>query len=184
MDRWALRDAASPLDFALGGFSQSYEAQYQLIPRNGSLLRVSVFHRSLRNLLVDLQDPQLAPLQAPVVVAAGTLRGAEVELEHWLTRELSAGAWVRVSENSRTGTGGLDIPFQPRLNSEVRLDYLNRSGVRVALVWSHVGSRYANLANTWKRSGFEVVNLSLARQFSLHTDVVLVVDDLLNEGNG
>ena len=36
------------------------------------------------------------------------------------------------------------------------------------------------MANATKADGFDVVNLSLARQIDLHTDVTITVDDLFD----
>ena len=179
VDHWALPDGLSPLDLGGGGFSQSYELQYQLMPRNGSLFRVAGFYRTLRNFIVDLQDPQWAPGQAGAVVAAGSLQGAQVECEHWLTREISARAWLRFTDSKNGAGPGLDIPLQPRLTSQVAADFLSHSGLRGELSWVHVGSRYADLPNATRLGSYDVLNLRAAHQFNLHLDVFVVIDNVL-----
>jgi len=63
---------------------QSYELQYQALPVNGAFLRVSgSTARCATSSLTWPIPPWLRPRarRAP----EGTLRGAEVEWEHWLT---------------------------------------------------------------------------------------------------
>jgi outer membrane receptor protein involved in Fe transport len=149
------------------------------MPRNGSLFRVAGFYRTLRNFIVDLQDPQWAPGQAGAVVAAGSLQGAQVECEHWLTREISARAWLRFTDSKNGAGPGLDIPLQPRLTSQVAADFLSHSGLRGELSWVHVGSRYADLPNATRLGSYDVLNLRAAHQFNLHLDVFVVIDNVL-----
>jgi tetratricopeptide (TPR) repeat protein len=184
VDYWALSDGLSPLDFSDGGFGQSYELQYQLMPRNGSLLRVGGFHRSLRNYLVDLSDPTWAPGEAAAVLARANLSGAEIEFEHWLTRDLSVGAWARYTDSENNDAGGPDIPFQPKVLGLARLDYLSPSGLRASARWRYIGSRYADLTNATKAGAYDVLDLAAACQMNLHTDLFLGVDNVLDETAG
>jgi tetratricopeptide (TPR) repeat protein len=182
VDYWAL-DPVSPLDFAAGGFGQSYELQYQLMPRNGSLLRVTGFHRTLRNYIVDLVDPAWAPASTGVILDSATLTGVELEGEHWLSRDLSVGAWARYTDTGIDGAGGGEVPFAPKFLGQVRLDYLSPSGLRAGVRWRHVGSRWTDLANSagLKAGGYDVVDVSAAYQVNLHTDLFLQADNLFDE---
>jgi outer membrane receptor protein involved in Fe transport len=178
---WGLRDWLSPLDLALGGYSQSNELQYEWLPSSGALVRLSLFRRDLKNYLVDLQDPQWSAGAAAVVLASGTLTGGEIEAEQWLTRSLSAGLWARFTESKNQETGDRDIPYQPTMTGYLRADYLAENGMRVGVVWLHVGKRYADLANTTRLGGYSVLNLRADWQRNLHTDWFITVDNLLNE---
>ncbi|MBM3500716.1 MAG: TonB-dependent receptor, partial [Armatimonadetes bacterium] len=184
VDSWALADGLSPLDFTDGGFGQSYELQYQLMPRNGSLLRVSGFRRTLRNFIIDLEDPVWAPGAAAAVLNRATLTGAEAEFEHWLTRELSVGGWVRYTDSSSEGSGGLEVPFQPRLLALAHLDYIAESGLRATARWRHIGSRYIDLANDREADAYNLFDLAAAYQVDLHTDLFLSLENVLDERDG
>ncbi|MEI6502534.1 MAG: tetratricopeptide repeat protein, partial [Armatimonadota bacterium] len=65
VDPYALRSFMSPTDLARGGYSQSYELQYESTPPSG-VLRVAIFQRDVRNLLVDLEDPAWSLEAAPL----------------------------------------------------------------------------------------------------------------------
>ncbi len=178
---WGLGEWLSPLDLALGGYTQSHEVQYELLPSNGSLLRLSLFRREARNFLVDLQDPQWSAGAAGVILGAGTLTGGELAAETSLGRNLSAGLWARVMDTRNEDLGNNEIPYQPRLSGQVRLDYLGENGLRAGVVWVHVGRRYADLANTTRLGSYSVVNLRVDWQQNLHTAWFVMVENLLDE---
>lgn len=183
VDEWSLSDALSPLDLSRGGYSQSWEIQYEAGARSSTLFRVGLFHRDLRNLLVDLRDPSLAGGAAPILIGAGRTEGVEVEFERWLARDLSAGVqalWV----DSQDEATGLELPYQPQLQGLVRLDYLDPNGWRGSLVLNHVGRRYADQTETTRLGSFSTWDLLLARQQSLHTDLFLSVENLFDQENG
>ncbi len=181
VDDWALRDWISPLDLATGGFSQSYELQYELTPADGSLLRLSGFHRTLKNFIVDLDDPRWAPGQVGMVLASGTFTGGEIEWEHWVGRDLSAGIWLRYTDSENDDAGGVEIPYQPKLAGQLRLDYMDENGVRVGVAWLHIGRRYADIANTTELGSYNLINLRVAKQRDLHTDLFLSVENLFDQ---
>lgn len=180
VDYWAVRDAVSPLDLAFGGYAQSYELQWQLMPPDGSLLRVCAFQRDLRNYVVYLDDPAWAAGKAGAVLAAGTLRGAEVEWERWLSRDLSGGVRLRYTDARNDEAGERRVPYQPRLRGQVRLDYLDRTGLRIGAEWVHIGSRWADTAGLTRLGSYGVMNLRAARQLDLKTDVFVTVENLLD----
>ncbi|MEN6303164.1 MAG: TonB-dependent receptor [Armatimonadia bacterium] len=179
VESWASRPFMSPLDLARGGYSQSYELQYECQPA-GSLLRATLFHRDLRNLLVDLQDPAWATGAAPLVLDSASTEGAELELERWLGRDLSGGVWARYTDSESDDAAGREVPYQPKLAAQARLDYLNADGWRLALIWQHVGKRYADQLNAERLGSYSLFNFSVARQFNLHTDVFVTAENLLD----
>lgn len=183
VDHWSLGDTRSPLDFALGGFGQSYELQYQLLPRDGSLLRLSAFHHTMRNVIIDLQDPAWAGGVVGEVVGSADASGAEVEYERWLGRDLSGGLLVRYTTSNNDETGR-DVPYVPQLLARLRLDYLDPLGYRVGASWTHVGRRYADFAASRELGSYGVLDLSVARQLDLHTDVFVGVENVFDRRYG
>jgi tetratricopeptide (TPR) repeat protein len=180
VDDYALRDWISPLDLADGGYSQSWELQYQLMPRNASLLRLSGFYRTLRNFIVDLEDPAWDVGQVPAVLAGGTMRGGEFEWEQWIGKKVTAGLWTRLSTSENEDNPGHQIPYQPKLSGILRLDYLDESGLRIDTQWLEVGRRYADIANTTLLGSYGTLNLRVDKQFNLHTDLFFTLENVLN----
>lgn len=180
VEMWALRPFMSPLDLARGGWSQSYELQYERHPQNGSMLRVGLFRRDFCNLLVDLQEPALAPEEAPVVVASASTQGVEFEWERRLTPTLTSGLWVRYTASNNEEAGG-DLPYTPQLLGQARLDYMDSAGWRLGAVWTQIGRRYADLANGTRLPSYGLLSLTGARQCNLHTDVFVSVENALNK---
>lgn len=178
---WALRPWLSPLDLATGGYSQTWEAVYERTPEDGSVLRGGLFFRSLENLIVDLEDPALSPGRMGLVVASADVRGGEIEWERWLTENLSGGVWVRYTDTDNNAPGGGELPMQPDWTGRLRLDYIDRSGIRASVAWVHVGERYADAANAVQLDAFDIVNLHLRKQFGLHTDLFLSVRNVFDE---
>ncbi|MGE5531045.1 MAG: TonB-dependent receptor domain-containing protein, partial [Bacteroidota bacterium] len=179
VDRYSLRASVSNLDLAPGGYAQSYELQYELVPPAG-LLRVSLFQRDLRNLLIDLEDPRWSTGVAREVIGAATLRGAEVEFERELGDNLTVGAWARYTDSDADDLGGAEVPYQPRLQGQVRLDYLDAAGWQVGAALTHVGERYAHLGNSVELGSYSLLSMAIARQLDLHTFVFLNVQNALD----
>jgi hypothetical protein len=184
VEQWSLTDWLSPLDLARGGYSQSYELQYERLSGQGTLLRLAAFHRDLRNLLVDLDDPRLSAGAGPTLVGSGSLQGLELEAERWLGRDLSGGAQVVWLDSNNDDAGGLDLPYQPSVRGQVRLDYLDANGWRGSLVMEHVGRRYADLAATTRLGSVSLWHLTLAKQQDLHIDLFLTVSNLFGKDTG
>jgi len=99
-------------------------------------------------------------------------------------RDLSAGASVRYTDSDNDAAAGLRIPLQPRWTGQVRLDYLNRSGYRSALVWRHVGDRLADVGGASRLPGYDTLDLSLARQLDLHWDVYANIENCSTRTTG
>ncbi len=180
---WALRDWISPLDLATGGYSQSYELQYERLGQRDSLLRLAAYHRDMKNLIVDLADPAWATGQVGLVLASGTLSGAELEWERWLGNGVTAGVWVRYTDSENEDAGG-KLPYQPEITGIAHVDYMDRAGHRVRVRWVHVGDRWADFANAVELGAYDVVDIALFRQLDLHTDVFVTVENLLGESYG
>lgn len=179
VDWYGLRDFASPSDLARGGYAQSYELQYELVPPGG-VYRASLFQRDLRNLLVDLEDPAWSIEAAPLLLGSATVKGAQLELEPQLGRCLTGGLFVRYASSSNDDAGGREVPYLPRWTGQARLDYLDNNGWRAGLIWSFVGRRFADADNTVELGSYGVLSAQVARQFNLHTDVFVNVENVLN----
>lgn len=180
VDEWATRFWLSPLDLARGGFSQSTELQYELQPADGSLLRAAVFHRHLRNLIVDLEDPAWSVEPTPLVLDKASFRGIELEYERWLTDRLSSGIWMRWLDTDSDQVNGA-VPYQPAFSAQARLDYLDDNGWRLGLLWQHVGQRTVNAEGVQELPAYGVASLRASYQMNLQTDAFLFVENLLNE---
>lgn len=179
VERYALRPDISRFDLARGGYSQSYELQYEVVRPSG-LLRASLFQRDARNLLTDLQDPRWSRAVSPEVIGAATLRGAEIELERELGHNLTFGAWARYTDSRDDDSGGTDLPYHPRYAGQARLDYLDEAGWQIGAAWTYIGERFADPANSLELGSYNVLSLSLARQLNLHTFVFVNVENLLD----
>jgi outer membrane receptor protein involved in Fe transport len=114
-------------------------------------------------------------------VGAATLRGAELECERQLTPTLTGGAWARYTESSNDDPGGADVPYQPQLAGQVRLDYLDAAGWQIGAALSHVGKRQADLAGKDELGSYNTLSLAIARQLSLRTFVFLNVENALDK---
>jgi tetratricopeptide (TPR) repeat protein len=181
VEHWALRDWLSPLDLTTGGFSQTYELQYQLLPRSGSLLRLSAYYRTLRNFIIDLQAPEWSAGAAGAITASGSTQGAELEWERWLSPTLSAGVWARYTDSSNDEVAGRDIPYQPQWAGSARLDYMDATGLRACLQWLHVGKRYADMRNLTELDATNVFNLRFEKQADLHTEYFVEARNLFDK---
>ncbi len=184
VDIWALGDWTSPPGLAPGGYTQSYELQYERMPADGSLLRLAVFSRDMHNLLVGLDHPRWGPGTVGQVVGAASLRGAEAEWEQWLGSRLSAGLCLRYVDSENSDSQGCEIPYVPRLMGQLRFDYMDRHGVRATAVWVHTGRRYADMANTRLLESLDALTVGLAKQFDLHTEAFITVHNVLDAGDG
>jgi outer membrane receptor protein involved in Fe transport len=182
VDRYDLRPFPTLMNLARGGFNQAYELQYEVAPPNGGFFRASLFQRDLRNLLVDLQDPAYSVEAAPLVVNSARLQGAEIELERPLCRNWTGGLWGRYASSTNDDAGGLDLPYQPRWTGQARLDYLDNAGYRAALVWSVFGRRFADASTTL--GAYNLLDLTFARQFNLHTELFVNVNNVLDRRDG
>lgn len=182
VERFSLGDGLSPLDLTDGGYSQSYELQFEHRPTRDSVIRVSGFDRRLRNLIVDLEDPAWSPRVGIALLDTAEFRGAELEWEQRLTDSLTASAWARYTDSENRDAGGLGIPYRPEFSSRAGLEYTGRSGLRARANWLRVGNRYGDIANAAKLGSYDVVDLWAAYQVDLQTDVFLTVDDVFDEG--
>ncbi|MHB8995022.1 MAG: TonB-dependent receptor domain-containing protein [Armatimonadota bacterium] len=179
VERYALRPEISRFNLARGGYSQSYELQYEVVPPAG-MMRVALFQRDVRNLLIDLEDPAWSTGVTRMVAGAATLRGAEIELEREFGENLTVGAWARYTDSNNDDPGEADLPYQPRLLGQLRLDYLDTAGWQVGAALTHVGERYADPANAVELGSYSLLSLAVAKQLNLHTFVFLNVENALD----
>lgn len=179
VDWYSLRGFISPIDLGRGGFAQSYELQYELDPPGG-VFRASLFQRDIRNLIVDLQDPAWSVMAEPLVVGSATLKGAELEAEQQFGNCLTAGAFARYTSSSDHDHGGADVPYVPTWVGQARLDYLDDQGWRIGLLWNFVGRRFADASNTDELGSYNVLDVRVARQCNLHTDLFVNVLNVLD----
>ena len=103
---WALGDWVSPLDLSTGGYSQSYELQYQLTGKRGSLLRFLRLVEVVRGLLpgasfddrfalfddLDMDRAQRVGAGTGVTVLDGITRFARYSRLLWMERRAPAAA--------------------------------------------------------------------------------------------
>lgn len=183
VEQWALVDPLSPLDLARGGYSQSHEVQYQRLLPGRALIRVGLFQRDLRNLLVDLEDPARSAGATPAVIGSGYLRGARLEAERRLGRDLSGGLTLLWQESHNDGNGR-DLPYQPDVTGTLRLDYLGYSGWRGGVAMEHVGRRYTDIGATARLGSTQLWRLTAAKQQNVHADFFLMILNLFDESTG
>jgi outer membrane receptor protein involved in Fe transport len=145
------------------------------------LLRLSAYYRTLRNYIIDLQDPQWSAGAVGTITASGSTRGAELAWERWLTPTLSAGVWARYTDSRNDEMLGHDIPYQPQWAGSARLDYMDSAGWRASLQWLHVGKRYADVRNLTRLGSTNVFNLRLEKQADLHTEYFLEARNLFDK---
>jgi tetratricopeptide (TPR) repeat protein len=183
VDRWETSRLADPTRLARGGFSQSYELHYQQVIAGGSLWHLAVYQRDLRNALINLQDPAWQTAGASPLLGAATLRGAEAEMGRRVGKGLNLLLRARYMESDNPGAGGREVPYVPQWQGRARLNYLDAKGYRAALSYDYLGQRYADLANATRLEAYGLVSASVARQFNLHTDVFVNVENALDRDN-
>jgi outer membrane cobalamin receptor len=107
------------------------------------------------------------------------MQGAEVELEKPLGRDLTGGVWLRYTDTEDDATG-LKLPYQPEFTGQARLDYLDTAGWRIGLAYTFFGRRFADAANADELGSYGLLRLNVARQFNLHADVFVDVENALD----
>lgn len=179
VDWYSLRSFIRPIDLARGGYAQSYELQYEVDPPGG-VFRASLFQRDIRNLIVDLEDPAWSVAGELAVLSSATLKGAELEAEQQFGNCLTAGAFARYTSSSDDDHGGADVPYVPTWVGQARLDYLDNQGWRIGLLWDFVGSRFDGKDKNDRLASYNVLDLHVARQFNIHTDLFVNVLNVLD----
>jgi hypothetical protein len=166
-------------DFAEGGWAQNTELHWQLAPEDASLLRLSLAYRTMRGQLIDTVDPALAPMATRLLVPQSKWRSAEIEYERWLTERLSGRVFARFVDADSPTSGAL--PYHPRTVAGAGLDYVDESGIRAGLAFEWIGARWHDEANTLRVPSYVLGRLRLSKQFDLHTEVFVAIDNLLDE---
>ena len=167
------------LGFAEGGWAQSTELHWQLAPADASLLRLSLAYRTMRGQLIDVADPRLRPMATRLLVPKSKWRSAEIEYERWLARRLSGRVFARFVDADSSASGAL--PYHPRTTAGAGLDYLDESGIRAGLQFQWVSGRWHDEANSVRVPSYVLGRLRFSKQFDLHTEVFVAIDNLLDE---
>jgi Flp pilus assembly protein TadD len=179
VELWAQPYGFDLLSLVEDGSAMSYELHYDRPLGKAGLLSLSGFHRDVSGLLLDLEDPQLAPAPSRQPVKHADISGAQIAFEHPLAGALTGRAWFRYQ--SATDREAQDLPYFPGLQGGLRLDYLDRSGWRGMLNTTWVGSRYADSENTRKLGGFFLADLRVSKQIGLRQNLFLQINNLLDQ---
>jgi outer membrane receptor protein involved in Fe transport len=185
---------AQPLGFdRLGttdaGWTMSHELHYERPTSRLGLLSLSAFLRSAHGLLLDLEHPRFAPAPTRLFVPRARIRGGEAAFEHALGRSFSGRLFARY-QSTVDRESNRELPYFPRWQGGIRLDYLDRAGWRNFLALTYVGRRAgrggplgggrAPGAASGKLAGFPLLDLRLARQLSLRQSLFLQINNLLD----
>jgi tetratricopeptide (TPR) repeat protein len=178
VELWAQPFGFDQLSLVEDGSAMSYELHYIRPASDSSVLSLSAFRRSVRGLLIDLEDPQLAPSASRLPVRRASIDGAQVAYERWLTHSLTGRVWARFQSTSDASAG--ELPYFPDWQGGFRFDYLDRSGWRAGLDTTWVGSRFADSENTRRVSSFLLVGLRLEKQLTLRNSLFIQINNLFN----
>lgn len=175
---------AQPFGFDLFGLvedgaAMSYELHYDRRTAKNGALSLSAFTRRVNGLLLDLEDPLLAPAPSRLPVRRAEISGGQVAYEQWLSQALTGGVWLRY-QSTANRTTGLALPYLPDWQGGLRLDYLDRNGWRGVLGVTWIGSRFADGENTRRLGGFVVTDLRVSKQIGLRQNLFIQVNNLFN----
>jgi hypothetical protein len=177
VESWYGPQGLQLFDFAEGGYAQNTELHWQWSPPDSSVLHVSLAYRTMRGRLIDVVDPQLTPLATRLLVPTSDWRSAEIEYERWLSHSLSGRVFARfLDADSPNGT----LPYHARTRAGGELDYVDKTGIRAGLAFEWVSARFADEANTIRVPSFVLGRLRLAKQFDLHTNVFVEINNVLD----
>jgi tetratricopeptide (TPR) repeat protein len=178
VELWAQPFGFDQLNLVDDGLAMSYELHYIRPASDSSVWSLSAFRRNVHGLLIDLEDPQLAPAPSRLPVRSAQIDGAQVAYERWLTHTLTGRVWARYQTTSDASAG--ELPYFPDWQGGFQFDYLDRSGWRAGLGTTWVGSRFADRENTNRLSGFLLVDLRLEKQLTLRHSLFVQINNLLN----
>jgi tetratricopeptide (TPR) repeat protein len=178
VELWAQPFGFDQLSLVEDGSAMSYELHYIRPASDSSVLSLSAFHRSVRGLLIDLEDPRLAPSPSRLPVRRAQIDGAQIAYERWLTHALTGRLWARYQSTSDASAG--ELPYFPDWQAGIRFDYLDRSGWRAGLDTTWVGSRFADRENSRRMGSFVVVDLRLEKQLTLRNSLFIQINNLFN----
>ena len=118
----------------------SYELAWERTTPGGSLLSLSAFYRRGRNLLVPIVDLVTAPIGIRLPYSRGEVVGGQIGLERPIGRSLTGRVFGKFQETNSLDAPG-HLPYFPRWQTEARIDYLGRNGIRSFLAARYTGSR-------------------------------------------
>jgi tetratricopeptide (TPR) repeat protein len=172
----------SYLNFTEGGAGRTYEVRYQRQGRRSSTITAALAYQRVRGLLIDIEDPALTGLPTRLLVERGHRWIADTSYEQWLTSTVTGRAWLRwQSSEGRFPTvavDGTDWPYIPEWQAGSRLDYIDRSGLRVGLEGIWVGRRFADPQNLRRVASHPLFNLGVQYQRNLHENYFINVLNL------
>jgi tetratricopeptide (TPR) repeat protein len=178
VELWAQPFGFDLLSLVEDGSAMSYELHYDRSLGKAGVVTLSGFHRDVSGLLLDLEDPQLAPAPSRLPVREADITGAQVSFERWLTGSLTGRTWLRYQ--TATDRAAKELPYFPGWQGGFRFDYLDASGWRAMLNTTWVGSRYADSDNTRKLGGFFLADLRVSKQIGLRQNLFLQINNLFN----
>jgi tetratricopeptide (TPR) repeat protein len=178
VELWAQPFGFDLLGLVEDGAAMSYELHYDRSLNAGGAVSLSAFTRRVNGLLLDLEDPEMAPAPSRLPVRRAAINGAQAAYEQWLSRAVTGRVWVRYQETSDRATG-LDLPYFADWQGGLRFDYLDRAGWRGALGATWIGSRYVDSENSRRLGGFFLLDLRLSRQIGLRQNLYVQVNNLL-----
>jgi tetratricopeptide (TPR) repeat protein len=140
------------------GTGTSIELEGDHTFRNGSFVRLGVFHQNLKDLLEPTADGSGTP------VSHGRLQGARLGYEGSISRDVSfflSGGYTRARD---TGADR-DIANVPRWTGEAGLFYLHHDGWFVQPSLFYQGARFRS--DRSRAAAFSAVNLRIGKRFGL-----------------
>lgn len=181
VEPWAQTRDFDITDLTADGSAMSYEVHYERPGSSARLLRLSAFMHRVHGLLVEVEDPALAPMPERALIPRAVVSGLEASYEQWLTPAMTltlSGRWQRSSDERN---GDTRIVQYPEKSALARLDYLDRAGWRLKLALEAVGPRYGDRGNTQLLPGYGLVSARVARQLDLHRELFIEASNLLDK---
>jgi tetratricopeptide (TPR) repeat protein len=172
----------SYLDFAGGGVGRTYQLEYQRQGSRVSTATASLAYQQVRDLLVNIEDPEWTGLPSRLLLDDGSRWLARAAYEQWLTDTVTGRAWVQWQTSNGDfpdlGVTDTEWPYTPTWQAGVRADYIAPSGLQVGLEAVGVDRRFANAQNTETVPGYTVLNLLVQYQHGLRQSYFVTLANL------
>ncbi len=170
------------LNFGAEGLGRTYELRYQRQGGRSSTVTAALAYQQVRDLLIDVEDPEWTALPARVLADEGDRWVADAAYEQWLSDTVSGRVWVRWQSSCGRfpdlQLSDTEWPYTPEWQAGASFDYIDDSGWRIGLEPVFVGDRYADPANSQSVDGYSVLNLRVQYQRNLHQNYFLHVMNL------